>query len=190
MVKMFLVTFAGFSKLFFLIRWFKTMHVLDPKRSVHTTPSGALRIVKKKALSLNTQRERKNFLAQKSYCSLTFLSSQKNINCFLYFNPRVKLTFTHMGESHQKLFSRYVKKYFCIKKELFWKQEEKLSRRKLETTCKNEIWVTPKKETLLCLQAKTNCFKWQFKSILVYIIQAIYLINKKLSSKCLEGYCR
>ena len=121
MVKMFLVTFAGFSKLFFLIRWFKTMHVLDP--------SGALRIVKKKALSLNAQRERKNFLAQKSYCSLTFLSSQKNINCFLYFNPRVKLTFTHMGESHQKLFSRYVKKYFCIKKELFWKQEEKLSRK-------------------------------------------------------------
>ena len=52
-------------------------------------------------------------------------------------------------------------------------------RRTLEKTCRSKIRVTSRRETLIWLQAKTNCLQCQFEIILVCMIKDIDLINKK-----------
>ena len=45
-----------------------------------------------------------------------------------------------------------LKRYFCMKKELFINRTEKSKRRKLETPCRNKIRVTPRKETQVAVE--------------------------------------
>ena len=44
-----------------------------------------------------------------------------------------------------------LKRYFCMKKELFYKQEGKIKKKK-ETPCRNKIRVTPRKEPHVAVQ--------------------------------------